>query len=180
MKILLICSILFALNACQSTITQSQKPEFIMTSSKDAPTSTPIDHSDNPFLTETFEQSEKILNKAILEKNADVIRKALLSRFVSIETRAVEALTEMEDKESIPDIIQLLQTNQAIVDGGTEVQGPKNNLNKVILLSLEKLTGLKFAATEKLIKSDGRSYAPMEPEDIQEIKNKIANLDRRP
>jgi hypothetical protein len=131
----------------------------------------------NAFLTETHERSAKLLEKAILENDVDTIRKALQGRFLSIKSRAVQALTKLDDKASIPNLVQLLKTNQGLIDGGSEIQYEQNLLNKVIVLGLEKLADAKFETTEKLLKIEGKGYSPLSPEDIQEIEEKIANLD---
>lgn len=121
----------------------------------------------------------KLLEKAILENDIDTIRKALQGRFLAIKSRAVKALTKLDDKASIPDLVQLLKANQGLIDGGSEIQYEQNHLNKVIVLGLEKLTDVKFEATEKVLDGDGRSYSPLSPEDIQEIVEKIENWNQK-
>lgn len=92
------------------------------------------------ILSKDYAVAEMALDKAILEKDKKTLKLGLKSQFFSIKQKTVQAITEIEDKSFVPDLISAFQENQTIFSGGTETRGMQDNLNKAIAFALEKLT----------------------------------------
>ncbi len=105
---------------------------------------------DDKILSKDYVAAEKALVRAILEKDKETLKLGLKSQFFPIKQKTVEAITEIEDKTFVPDLINALQENQSIFTGGTETEVMQNDLNKTTVFSLSRLTGLKFDASEQL------------------------------
>ena len=96
---------------------------------------------DDKILSKDYVAAEKALVRAILEKDKETLKLGLKSQFFPIKQKTVEAITEIEDKTFVPDLINAFQENQSIFSGGTETKIMQDNLNKAIVFALEKLTG---------------------------------------
>jgi HEAT repeat protein len=113
-------------------------------SSKPTQTSSLADLSmepDGEILSKEYAIAEKALVRAVLEKDKETLKLGLKSQFFPIKQKTVEAITEIEDKTFVPDLINAFQENQSIFSGGTETKIMQDNLNKAIAFALEKLTG---------------------------------------
>jgi HEAT repeat protein len=113
-------------------------------SSKPTQTSSLADLSmepDGEILSKEYAIAEKALVRAVLEKDKETLKLGLKSQFFPIKQKTVEAITEIEDKTFVPDLINAFQENQSIFSGGTETKIMQDSLNKAIAFALEKLTG---------------------------------------
>jgi hypothetical protein len=112
--------------------------------------------------TVTKEMEEKILNndysvaKKALDDNKEqksvkAIQMSLKNRFLDIRKQAADAIKELNDKPSIPALIEALEDNyQARYSGGLEMESRKSLLNKSLLSALEMLTGLTLPEGHEL------------------------------
>jgi hypothetical protein len=107
------------------------------------------------------EMQEKILNKdfTIAKKALDenkkqrwaiAIRMSLKNQSLIIRQQAADALKELQDKPSVPDLIEALENNQVRYTGGSETQLMQSELNKSLLSALQTLTGLDLIEGREL------------------------------
>ncbi len=103
----------------------------------------------NEILSKDYAVAEKALNKAIEEKDVNTLRTALKSQFLPLKQKAVEAIADLNDKTFVPDLIDALEENRGVIDGGSETQIFQEQLNKTLVSTLQRLTKLKFDVSEK-------------------------------
>lgn len=109
---------------------------------------------DNKILSRDYAIAEKALDKAVSERDKKTIRLGLNSRFLPIKQKTVEVIAEIKDETFVPNLIETLGENQAVMTGGTEMQIMQDDLNKAIVFALEQLTGLQFLFLENLSSED--------------------------
>lgn len=121
------------------------------------PTNSPKDISmkqDDNILSKNYSTAEKALNKAVLAKDKETIRLGLKSPIFSIKQKTVEAMTKINDKTFVPNLIEALEENQGVIAGGSEAEIMQQELNKAIISALEQLTGLQLLTSENMSADD--------------------------
>lgn len=169
MKIALLIFVCFALIGCVDTPSMEGTPTV---SGSGIPLSTPPINEDDSILSNEYSVAERALSRAVLEKNRATIREGLKSKFIGLKIDAVKALAEMNDKSSVPNLVEALQANQGVIDGGSETQILQNDLNQAIIRALERLTGLEFSVSKRLNKEKLSRYTPFSSEEIEDVVSK--------
>jgi hypothetical protein len=105
---------------------------------------------ENDILSKDYNIAERALNKAVNEKNKDFIKLGLKSTILAIRLKTVEAINKIADYAFVTNLIDALQENQGIIDGGSEVKIQQEDLNTAIIQGLERLTKLKFKVSKQL------------------------------
>lgn len=95
------------------------------------------------ILSKDYKIAEKALNKAVFEKNKDTIRLGLKSPILEIRAKTVKEIGKLADETFVPNLIEALEENQGIIDGGSEIQVMQQELNKDIVSVLEKFDQLR-------------------------------------
>lgn len=98
-----------------------------------------------PILSKNYRVAKWALDKAVSEKDIATIRLGLKGFSFSIKQDAVLVIKQLDDKSFVPDLIEALDKNQGIIDGGSEVQSFQQELNITIISALKQLTDLKFS-----------------------------------
>lgn len=104
----------------------------------------------NEVLSKDYLKAEKALVKAIQAEDRKTIRLGLKNENLLIKKKAVIALGEIEDKQSVPDLIQVLLENQIVMNGGNEIVAMQDDLDRSTVLALSRITELKFDISGKL------------------------------
>lgn len=117
--------------------------------------------------------ADPALSDAISDENISIIQLGLSSRFTRIRIRSANALGKLRDPAAIKSLIKALQENQGIIGGGTETQIEQAELTREILFALERITKIKFEASDRLAASDLKGYAPLSSNELKEIITKI-------
>jgi hypothetical protein len=104
----------------------------------------------NNIISKDYLIAEKSLKKAVLEKDKKTLKVGLRSSFLTIRQKIVEAIIELNDKTFVADLIESLQANQIILDGGTETQIEQSELDRTIIRGLESLTKIDFKVSKEL------------------------------
>ena len=112
------------------------------------------DEMTEQILSKDFAVAKQALDENILLKNCELVRLSLKHQSLIIKRQAAEALAELEDRRSVPYLIEALENNQFLLRGGSETKILQSKLNKAIVLALEKLTGLDFATEDTVTDSD--------------------------
>lgn len=172
MKTFILLLIFLYLTGCASPSTSVESKESTGMNGSLSPTSTPTTDPESLVLSTDYSVAERALRKAIVEKDSSTIRKGLKSQFTGIKIEAVKALSELNDASSIPQLVETLKLNQGVIDGGSEMQGLQNELNKAIVLTLEQLTGLEFVVTKRLAEEKINHYKPFSVEEIEEVEKR--------
>ena len=106
------------------------------------------------ILSRNYQIAQKALEKAIKEKDKDTLRSGLKNQNPLIKKKVVDAISDIDFKDSVPDLIDALKRNQILLRGGTEVQLLQRDLDVAIVKTLEKLTQLDFDVTDALSSED--------------------------
>lgn len=122
---------------------------------------------ETPILSKNYRVARWAFDKAISEKDKSTLRVGLKGFFLSIKRDTVKAVAQLDDKSFVPDLIQTLDENQVIMSGGSETQAEQEGLNKEIISSLKRLTGLEFSYLTDL--STVPCFADCPSKDIQRV-----------
>lgn len=100
---------------------------------------------DNSILSCDYLTAKKSLEKALQKNDKETIRLGL-KRFLSFKVKMdiAKAIAQLEDKSFVPDLIDALEKNQGVLSGGTETDILQALLSRELIITIEKLTGLKF------------------------------------
>lgn len=102
--------------------------------------------SENPVLSKDYWTAKRALDEAIEKEDAESIRlglKSIFIGFVSLKIEAVKAMEKLNCEDFLSDLIDALKKNRAELRG-TELQLAQRRLDEVIVLALEKITGLSL------------------------------------
>jgi hypothetical protein len=146
MGLLLSLTLLFLLAGC-SPLKESAAQDINKVSNLEM-------ESQDKVLSKDYLKAEKALVKAIQAEDKKTIRLGLKNEILLIKKKAVTALGEIKDKQSVPDLIEVLSENQVMMGGGSEMAAMQAELNTATVLSLSRLTGLKFDVSEVLSSDD--------------------------
>jgi hypothetical protein len=153
-----LCACFTSCTNLEPGMTQAKEPFEIQ---QPATQTTPVIEQDNNILSKDYAVAEKALNKAFLEKNNNIVRLGLKNSILSIRLKTVEAIREINNETFVPSLIEALQENQILLEGGSEIQSFQEELNKTIISTLEQLTKLKFNLSN-----------PISSKDIKEVLDK--------
>ena len=112
------------------------------------------------------------LDEAILERDVNMIQIGLKSRSLFVKIRAAETLAEVGGDSSVCPLVEALEFNQGLIGGGTEVQILQNQFSQALVVTLEKLTSMKFKVSDRIADKLISSYTPFSPEEMKEIISK--------
>ena len=103
------------------------------------------------ILSNDFSIARRALDENIKQKRIIAIQMSLKSRFLDIRRGAADAIKEINNKASIPALIEALEGNyNARYTGGLEMHALKTELNRSLLSALQTLTGLTFPEGHEL------------------------------
>jgi PBS lyase HEAT-like repeat len=102
------------------------------------------------ILSKDFAVAKKALDDNRQQKRVMAIRMSLKSQFLNIRKEAADAIRELQDKPSVPALIEALENNQVRYTGGSETQLMQAELNKSLLSGLQTLTGLNLTEGREL------------------------------
>lgn len=145
-KKLSIC-ILFVVDICSLLLAQTQ----MQTEQNDIQTKQT--KRQMQILKGDYEAAKQSLLEAAAAKDKATVKVALKQRRFGpgFQSDAVNAVKQINDKDFVSDLIEVLENNQNIAwRGGSEVKFLQKQLNKTITSTLEVLTGLKFGTSEDL------------------------------
>gem|GEM_PF-4928722 len=95
--------------------------------------------------------ARRALDENIKQKRIIAIQMSLKSRFLDIRRGAADAIKELNDKASIPALVEALENNyQGRYTGGLEMAGRQTELTRSLLSALQTLTGLTFPEGHEL------------------------------
>ncbi len=125
------------------------------------------------ILSKYYYPAERAFEKAVLEKDKTTLRLGLKAFSLVLRAKVVREIKQFDDKSFVPDLIVALEANQGIMSGGSEIVSFQNQLNKEIVLALEKLTELKFPYFDDSPSSEDIFKSPQK--DIERILKEIRN-----
>jgi uncharacterized membrane protein len=99
----------------------------------------------------SYQDATEALHKAVVAKDKEAVTLAIQQRRFgpAFQIDAVRAVSQLNDKSLVPELLNALENNQGIAwRGGSEIEAEQKQLNKVIVATLEKFTGLKFSEAE--------------------------------
>jgi|RhiMetdeSRZDD1v2_1073273.scaffolds.fasta_scaffold376762_1 hypothetical protein len=102
------------------------------------------------ILSKDFDTAKKALDDNRWQRRVIAIRMSLKSQFLVIRQGAADAIRELQDKSSVPALIEALENNQVRYSGGLEIQSKQAELNKSLLSALQTLTGLNLPEGHEL------------------------------
>jgi len=131
----------------------TQSRELPKTGQTSVTKTTPVEKAnsttqDKDILSRDYKTAETALGKAVTEKNTAVIKLGLKSPILAIKLKTAEAIKELDDVAFVPSLIETLEENQIVIDGGSETQGMHAYLKVTLVAGLAKLTGIKFNVSE--------------------------------
>jgi|SRR5262245_29399221 len=94
--------------------------------------------------------ARKALDENRKQKRVMAIQMSLKSQFLVIRREAADAIKGLNDKPSVPALIEALEHNQTRYSGGLEMLGMQAELNKSLLSALQTLTGLNLPEGHEL------------------------------
>jgi hypothetical protein len=119
------------------------------------------------ILSKYYYPAQRAFEKAVLEKDKITLRLGLKAFSLTLRSKVVIEIKQLDDKSFVPDLIVALEANQAIMSGGSETQSMQNQLNKEIVFALEKLTELQFTYFDD--SPSGDSFFEYPRKDIERI-----------
>ena len=111
-------------------------------------------NSQRDVLSKDYAKAEKAPKRAIERGDKRIIRLGLKNENILIKKTAVIALGKIKDKQSVPNLIQVLSDNQVVMNGGNEIVAMQTDLNRAVFFALTGLTGLKFDVSDALSSDD--------------------------
>jgi len=105
---------------------------------------------ENKILCKDIVIARKALDENRKQKRVMAIQMSLKSQFLDIRREAADAIKELNDKPSVPALIEALENNQGRYSGGLEMLGMQAELNKSLLSALQTLTGLNLPEGHEL------------------------------
>jgi hypothetical protein len=134
-------------------VTDKSQNWFIDRTQTNSKTNTAI-KQDDKILSRDRVVAEKALAQAIEQKNKETLRLGLKNYPFLLNEKNGEAIINsivaMKDITFVSNLADLLERNQALLAGGTEIQSAQNRLAKVIVKALQELTGLHFGTSNSL------------------------------
>jgi hypothetical protein len=110
--------------------------------------------SENPILSKDYWTAKRALDESIQKEDSQDIRLGLKSSFVELKIESVEAMKKLNCEDFLLDLVETLKNNRVELRG-TELQVLQRELDKTIILALEKITGLYLLPLGKeLMESD--------------------------
>jgi hypothetical protein len=140
--------------SCTNLDTRATEIKESFITDKPAAPKSPVMEQDNNIVSKDYNTAQKALKKAALEKNKKTIKKGLESPIITIRQKTAEVILELNDVSFVPSLIDALQGNQVIIDGGTEMKLFQQDLDKAIISALEYLTKLKFNLSNPISSKD--------------------------
>ena len=96
------------------------------------------------ILSINFKIAKEYLDKNIKKNDSILIRISLKTKNLKIKKLAVQALGNINDKSSVPFLIECFEQNQYIRIGGSETQIEQQQLNEELIVVLKIMTYLNF------------------------------------
>lgn len=140
------------------------------------PSPTPPAVLEHQILGDDYNKAEAALKQAISGKKVKIVQLGLKARSLDLKIKAAEALAKLNDKSSVPALVEALSQNQGIIGGGTETQVLQQDLNQAIILALAKLTKLEFKVSRRMANKRFDTHAPIfstfESDEIEDVLDK--------
>lgn len=100
---------------------------------------------DDSILSCDYSTAKKALEKALQKNDKDAIRRGLKRPFsFDLKMDIAKAISQLKDKSFIPDLIDALEKNQGVFNGGTETAISQALLSRELMVTIAELTGLRF------------------------------------
>jgi hypothetical protein len=103
---------------------------------------------ESAILSSDYQSAKDALDNAVLKNDIKTIRLGLKNRINTIQQATVKALAKLKDKDSVPNLIECLKSNQGVFSGGTETEIMQRDLNISIIFALSTITELTFDASK--------------------------------
>jgi HEAT repeat protein len=112
--------------------------------------------TDERILSTDFATANQALAESIKNRDARLVRLALDHPALEIKRQAAAALGQLGDSSCVPNLIDVLERNQAVQRGGSETLVLQTELNAAVIAALQKLTGVDFGAADASSPEDVR------------------------
>lgn len=133
------------------------------------------------ILSADFKTASEALDENTRNRRAELVRVSLEHPSLIIKRRAAKAIMELDDKDSVPALVEALEKNQGSFKGGSETKILQQKLNNDLVIALDRLTGISFPV-EGVLSKYSPSLITYSASDIKQIilitKEWLASRDR--
>jgi hypothetical protein len=107
------------------------------------------------ILSRDFKTAREALDENTRNRRVELVQVSLEHPSLLIKRRAAKAIMELDDKDSVPALVEALEKNQVSFKGSSETKALQEKLNNDLVSALHRPTGISFPVEGVLSK-----YAP--------------------